>query len=100
MTNHSFPVYTHSMRSKLEQETIVRWDRTTDLAIVYTADPTQKRRLEKRGYQFKTLSSGSWEARVPKKSITLRSQRPRSTPKSPAQVADSRAISSPPLPPY
>jgi hypothetical protein len=60
------------MASKAERETILRWDAESGTATVYTADPATKRRLERRGYQFRELSPGSWQAEAPKRAITLR----------------------------
>ena len=57
--------------TRAEQETIVRWDRSEPVAEVWTADPTTKRRLEKRGHQM-VVKGGGWVCRLPLKCISFR----------------------------
>ena len=59
------------MRTRQEQETIIRWDRTDDPAILWTAAPGQAKRWERLGYPV-TRETGGWRADVPKKLVTLR----------------------------
>ncbi len=57
---------------RAEIETIVRWDRTSDPATFYTADPTEARKLERVGLkpvEIDTDPEGrvrSWRFEVPR----------------------------------
>lgn len=59
-------------RSKAEQETIIRWDRESDLATVWTAASAVKNRLLKRGFCVRE-HGGGWVADIPAKAVSIRS---------------------------
>ena len=61
----------------MEQETIVRWDRTPEKATVYTSSEPMMRQLVKKGYQMKPTRSrdgivNGWEGEVDKNAFTFR----------------------------
>jgi hypothetical protein len=58
-------------RSRLEQETVVRFDRTEDPAVLYTASASQARRWVRLGYVVTPLSGG-FRAFVPKSCVSFR----------------------------
>lgn len=60
-----------SSRPLSEQETIIRWDRSSDMAQLYTAHAAQARKWERRGYAVETLPGG-WQTLAPIKAITVR----------------------------
>jgi hypothetical protein len=55
---------------QLEQENLLRWDRTGDAARLYTADPLEARRWQQLGYPVQAQGRG-WTARVPIQAIAL-----------------------------
>lgn len=65
------------MSTKAEQETVIRWDRETDAAMVYTADPCEMRRWRALGYDVQvcgTTRDGKargWQATVPAAAVAL-----------------------------
>ena len=61
-----------SKRTKAEQETVIRWDRESDQAVVWTAAPNIKNRLRKRGFDVQ-LCGGGWKATIPIKALSFRS---------------------------
>lgn len=58
-------------RTLVEQETVVRFDRTGAPAVLWTADINQARRWMARGYPVEPVSGG-WRCRVPKRALTFR----------------------------
>lgn len=63
-------------RSRAEQETIVRFDRASDEAVLWTADLGMARRWVKKGYAVADMPGG-WRCTVPKRFLTFRSAQPR-----------------------
>ena len=63
-------VLTH--RTLIEQETVIRFDRTPAKAIAYTADPGQAARWRKLGWDVKPIRTDGWQAEVPKNAIAFR----------------------------
>ncbi len=60
-----------SLQSLQETETIIRFDETDDLAILWTASPSVRREWESFG--FKPFVNGSgWSTRVPKNRISYK----------------------------
>lgn len=59
-------------RSKAEQETVVRWDRESDQAVVWTAATSIRNRLLRRGFAVE-VSGGGWKAVIPVKAVSFRS---------------------------
>lgn len=64
--------------SEAARETIIRWDRETDEAVLYTADPAEMRRWARLGYPVTvygttrgTPTARSWGARVPITAVAL-----------------------------
>lgn len=55
-----------------EQETIIRFDRTDALAMLYTAAPAQAERWRKLGYTVEQSGSHGWKARIPKAAVKFR----------------------------
>jgi hypothetical protein len=60
----------------LEAETILRWDRTCDVALLYTADPAEMRRWQKLGYDVQVYGRrrgrpSGWQAHVPVVAVAL-----------------------------
>jgi hypothetical protein len=63
---------------RAERETIIRWDRTSKDALLYTAEPTMAAKWAKRGYPVRVISTlagkpTGWEATVPIRKISFRS---------------------------
>lgn len=64
-----------------EQETIIRWDRKESVAIVYTFEPSLKRKLSELEHQFPDKvqftceDNGSVEYTLPKELISIRKPR-------------------------
>lgn len=64
-----------------EQETIIRWDRKDSDTIVYTFEPSLKKKLKELEHQFpdlvrfKSENNGSVEYIVPKALISIRKPR-------------------------
>lgn len=71
--------------TKAERETILRLDEDSAVLTVYTASPVMKRRLERRGYVFQTISPHSWQAEVPKKAFLLPRKLPLRSGKAPTR---------------
>ena len=59
--------------NKAEQETIVRWDRTDELAYVWTANPQMARELQRKGWTG-TQDGHGWRFRLPKRAFRVRSR--------------------------
>jgi hypothetical protein len=61
----------------LEAETIIRWDRTGEPAILWTADPAEARRWRKLGYPVEVFGrtrdgrERSWTCRAPIEAVAL-----------------------------
>lgn len=61
----------------LEQEVVIRWDRASDVALLYTADSGEMRRWQRLGYPVEvmgTINGGkphSWQTTVPVAAIAL-----------------------------
>jgi hypothetical protein len=45
-------------RSRAEQETIIRWDRDSDEATVWTAAPSVRNRLRRLGFDVRVFGGG------------------------------------------
>lgn len=66
-----------SLEKQMEAETIIRWDETDDLAILWTASAPVRQEWESFGFPVK-ISEGSirgWESRVPKDRISYKTLR-------------------------
>ena len=76
-------------RSQMECETLIRWDRTSEPAVLETFDATVARRWGKAGIPVVEKDPGRWYARVPvgELRITLRRKREMT----PEQRADAKA---------
>jgi len=61
--------------TKAEAETILRWDRESDAATLYTADPSEMRRWTKLGYPVEVCGvrpgRPGWQTRIPIRAIAL-----------------------------
>jgi hypothetical protein len=61
-------------RTRIECETVIRYDRTSEPVFLWTADALQARRWRKKRYQV-TVNAGGWATRVPKGCISYRALR-------------------------
>jgi hypothetical protein len=57
--------------TRAEAETIIRWDRESDMALLYTADPSEARRWRALGYDVVEAQTRGWQATVPISAIAL-----------------------------
>ena len=63
-------------RTREERETIIRFDETDEPAHLWTASVIQRRRWERLGLLVETFGGG-WRARVDKRRVTVRRERPK-----------------------
>ena len=78
-------------RSFAEQETIIRWDRASSDAEIWTAAEHVKNRLQKRGWTVE-VSGGGWKVVLPQKAVSIRSLRGVQAPKRAFQGTARHAI--------
>ena len=75
-----------SIRTRAEQETIIRWDEESDLADFYTASPSVAKRWQRWGIELRPMPGGGWRGAVPKdriarKKISLQKTRRKGNPR-------------------
>jgi hypothetical protein len=73
-------------RSRAEQETIIRWDRASDEATIWTAAPSVRNRLRRLGFDVRVF--GGWcQATIPRNAVRLRDLSRISTRKRPSEAS-------------